>query len=372
MMNKRPHQGAAYEARVFVVLLSPGLSPLRVSAGVPEHSGLASGPVLTLFRCSSYDAFSPRPVSESHDRTCALSLDSPASAPAAANSFPGPAMATAAVPYMRSCASAANCASYKEGIHDCIAGAPGGTSDGLNAAGEELRYPAPFLLLPGEPRKDARASEGTVITRRDEERTWKGGILEGLEEASKYPLAGSILGCVRQETPGALGCWVASSSTAMMRSPSLNPNCGESGADATTGCSSAPVEESSAAGRRRWGEALGWCRLIGVLAAWFCLLLSAASLLQLRPSKAATVLGIVAPATAVLLFLSPAAAANKALREGDSRGLPVGVFAAQAVSCAVAVVYGVRINSSAIFVTNAAGAHCWCFPWCYRGCCCFL
>lgn len=88
---------------------------------------------------------------------------------------------------------------------------------------------------------------------------------------------------------------------------------------------------------------------------WFFFLAAAASLLRLASDTAELVLGVAAPVAAVMLFLSPACAARRALIERDNRGLPAPVFGFQVVACAISTVYGARIGSLPILITNGAG-----------------
>ncbi|CDJ38416.1 hypothetical protein, conserved [Eimeria tenella] len=162
---------------------------------------------------------------------------------------------------------------------------------------------------------------------------------------------------------GAPGSWMASYGSEPLDPQAAQSRLAEAAAGPTAAaagaarhCSSAAAAAAAAAaGKRRWKTLLGSVRLLGALVTWFCLLLSVASLLQIKPAGALQVLQVAAPVAAVLLFLSPGAAAKRALRDADTTSLPAVVFAAQAVSCAVALVYGMQINSNAIFITNAMG-----------------
>ncbi|KAL8452327.1 hypothetical protein Emag_002446 [Eimeria magna] len=327
---------------------------------------IPEGPLLSFLRAPRPGHAAQWPVSEGLERDSLLALNSPASAPAsvAARSCPGAAPVGGPAPCVRSCVSAVGSTAYEEeplqGPPGALTGPPGGAT-----AGGGLRLPASIVFLPGGPPVDGQPRNDMSGRRREEhQHVWNSGIL-GAQQGYK----GLLLTSQHDGPAGSLGApgnWVAFSASAL-GAPHLpgSRNSATTAANAAASTSAVSSDDSSRGGRR-WKDVLGWCRLLGALIVWFCLLYSTACLLQLKADAAVRWLQILAPVAAVLLFFSPAGAARRAIRESDTRNLPVGVFAAQAVACAVASVYGMQIDSKAILVTNATGFFaelCWMAVW---------
>ncbi|KAL8273272.1 hypothetical protein Esti_002773 [Eimeria stiedai] len=317
------------------------------------------GPLLSFLRAPRPGHAAQWPLSEGLDRDSLLALNSPASAPAsvAARSCPSATAAGGPAPCVRSCVSAVGSTAYEE---EPLQGPPGALTGppGRSTFGVGLRLPASIVFLPGGPPVDGQTRDYMSGRRREEhQHVWNSGILgaqqgyKGLPPISQQDVpAGSV------EAPGS---WVAFSASAL-GAPHLPGSRNSATAPANAaGSMSAVSSDDSARGSQRWKDVLGWCRLLGALTVWFCLLYSAACLLQLKADAAVRWLQILAPVAAVLLFFSPAGAARRAIRDSDTRSLP-------AVACAVASVYGMQIDSKAILVTNATGflaELCWMAVW---------
>ncbi|KAL8434867.1 hypothetical protein ACSSS7_002833 [Eimeria intestinalis] len=316
---------------------------------------ISEKPLLSLLRAPRREHAAQWPLSDELDRDSLSAINSPASAPAsvAARSCAGAGAAGGPIPFVRSCVSAVGSTAFEEEPLQRPVVAQRGPP-GVSAVGGGLRLPASIVFLPGGAPVDEQPGVDTRGRRREQHRhVWNSGILgaqqcyKGLSSTSQQDGgAGSV---------GAPGSWVAFSASTL-GGPHLpgSRNSATTAANAAASMSAVSSDDSPR-GSRRVKVVFGWCRLLGALTVWFCLLYSAACLLRLKADAAVRWLQIVAPVAAVLLFFSPAGAARRAIRDSDTRNLPVGVFAAQAVACAVASVYGMQIDSTAILVTNATG-----------------
>ncbi|XP_026192801.1 uncharacterized protein LOC34620467 [Cyclospora cayetanensis] len=341
-------------------------SPLRQSSeeGTAVGNSLSPGGSLpVLFHLFSQGNPSTLPPSETRDRDCFCFSSTPAAARTSMSmSHAEPISASLGAACTRSCVSAISGSAYDGGLHGTspVASEPALADPHFATASSRLPM-TPMVFMPGSTDGTAIPSEMSNTKNKKEYLMWStgyagspGGLSGGLSITSpQLPI----------EAMGPSSSWIASNTP-----EPLDVQCVQKSVHSGAGGEGKHAAATAAvnATRRRWKEAIGWCRLLGTLAVWFCVLFSTASLLELKAASAMRVLQIAAPIAAVLLFFSPANAAHKALNEGDVSSLPIGVFTAQAVSCIVAIVYGMQIDSKAILITNATGLLaelCWMAVW---------